>query len=154
VTTIALQLDPTLLDNPDLDIRYQLPDLLLERSNGLIQDNAYDYVGDSLLTLFLETTDVDAALVHILDVINNVRLLENDLRKGTAVGFSGATITKSCFRLILSESSKSRLRSETGLYPLLPLTLTLSPEYQGEGIILFAFASLPRFTPSSLFPLP
>lgn len=85
--TIAIQLDPALLDNPDLDIRYELPDLLAERSNGLIRDMGYDYVHDSqLLALFLETTDVEAALVQILEVINNVRLLENDLRSGTVVG--------------------------------------------------------------------
>ena len=85
--TIAIQLDPTLLDNPDLDIRYELPDLLAERSHGLIRDDGYDYVrDDQLLAVFLETTDVEAALVLILDVIHNVRLLENDLGQGTVIG--------------------------------------------------------------------
>ena len=85
--TIVIQLDPTQLDNPDADLRYRLPDLLVERSNGLIQDDAYDYLGDKpLMAVFLETTDVARSLVHVLDVINNVRLLENDLRKGTAIG--------------------------------------------------------------------
>jgi hypothetical protein len=34
--TIAVRLDPQLLDNPDADIRYRLPELLSERSAGVI----------------------------------------------------------------------------------------------------------------------
>ena len=44
--TIALRLDPRELINPDLDIRYALPDLLVERSGGVLSDDGYDYVGE------------------------------------------------------------------------------------------------------------
>jgi hypothetical protein len=43
---VMLQLDPARLSNPDLDIRYALPDLLVERSSGRLTDDGYDYPGD------------------------------------------------------------------------------------------------------------
>lgn len=83
---IVLRLDPCLLANPDADIRYQLPDLLSDRSAGAISANGYDYVGDTpVMVLFLNVIEVDPALECILDVVENVRLLDNDLRKAIAV---------------------------------------------------------------------
>ncbi len=84
--TITLRLDPQLLDNPDADIRYRLPDLLVERSRGVISDDGYDYVGTQpLLVLFLKTSKLKQALACVLDVIENVRVLDNDLRRGVVV---------------------------------------------------------------------
>ena len=83
---LIIKLDATRLDNPDLDIRYKLPDLLIERSHGLIQDDGYVYGTNTLwLLLYLRTTDVDAAMRHIVDVVDNIRLFENDLRPATTV---------------------------------------------------------------------
>ena len=47
---IALRLDPGRLENSDLDIRYALPDLLVERPGGALADGGYDYVGDPVPT--------------------------------------------------------------------------------------------------------
>jgi hypothetical protein len=81
--TIVLRLDPRLMANPDLDIRYVLPDLLSERSAGVISDDGYDYVGDRpYLVLFLQATALEPAVVCVRDVIENVRVLDNDLRPG------------------------------------------------------------------------
>jgi hypothetical protein len=81
--TIVLRLDPRLMANPDLDIRYVLPDLLSERSAGVISDDGYDYVGDRpYLVLFLHATALEPAVVCVRDVIENVRVLDNDLRPG------------------------------------------------------------------------
>jgi len=91
VERIVLRLDPRLLANPDADIRYQLPDLLAERSAGAIVDNGYDYVGEPpLLVLFLNVIEVEPAMACILDVVENVRLLDNDLRKAVAVAVERA----------------------------------------------------------------
>jgi hypothetical protein len=84
--TIIVRLEPTKLDNPDLDLRYAIPDEIAERSGGLIESEGYGYAeGSDLLLLFLGTADLKPALDCVLDVIVNVRLLENDLRKGTVV---------------------------------------------------------------------
>lgn len=51
---IAIRLNPQQLANPDLDIRYLLPDLLAQQSGGQIQDDGYDYVGSiPFLVVFL-----------------------------------------------------------------------------------------------------
>lgn len=83
---ILIRLDPRLLANPDADLRYELPDLLAARSNGAIADDGYDYVGEpSQLVLFLKVSDVELAIKCILDVVENERLLENDLRPAATV---------------------------------------------------------------------
>mgnify|MGYP001107229275 CR=1 FL=1 len=86
--TILLRLDPSAFDNPDADIRYMLPDLLAERSGGTISDNGYDYVDlgeTTFLVLFLKTADLQPALACVMDVIESVRVLNNDLRLGVVV---------------------------------------------------------------------
>jgi hypothetical protein len=84
--TIVIRLDPQLLSNPDLDIRYALPELLNQRSNGLINDGGYDYTGPGpFLMLFLETSETKASITCILDVIENIRVMDNDLGPAAVV---------------------------------------------------------------------
>lgn len=84
--TIALRLDPRELANPDLDIRYVLPDLLAERCGGILSDDGYDYVGESpYLLMFLKATDVEKAVGCIVEVIETCRVLDNDLRGSIVV---------------------------------------------------------------------
>src|SRR5262249_42113468 len=83
---LVVRLDPRQLSNPDADIRYVLPDLLAEQSGGLISDAGYDYVGqEPMLMLSLEATSVEPALACIVDVIENVRVLDNDLHLACVV---------------------------------------------------------------------
>ena len=42
--TIIILLDPSKLVNPDLDLRYKIPDCIEEVTDGRIQDNGYDYI--------------------------------------------------------------------------------------------------------------
>ena len=42
--TIVILLDPGKLINPDLDLRYLIPDRIMELTDGAIQDNGYDYI--------------------------------------------------------------------------------------------------------------
>ena len=84
--SIAIKIDPALLTNPDADMRYALPDLLSERSGGVIQDDGYDYIGPSnLMVVFLRVTDLERARACITEVITSVRVLENDLRHAATV---------------------------------------------------------------------
>src|SRR5207247_2223144 len=83
---IVLRLDPPFLDNPDADIRYRLPELLAARSAGVISGDGYDYVGQQpLLILFLKASDLSLALDCVVDVVENVRALDNDLRPAAVV---------------------------------------------------------------------
>ena len=53
--TIIIVLDSKKMTNPDLDIRYTLPDRIEEYTNHQIRDNGYDYLSDTELGLWLET---------------------------------------------------------------------------------------------------
>ena len=55
--TIVIVLNAAKMTNPDLDIRYALPDRIQEFTNNEIQDNGYDYLSDIELGLWLETND-------------------------------------------------------------------------------------------------
>lgn len=79
MASIAIRLDPRHLDDPDTDIRYLLPELLAKRSSGAIMENGYDYVGEGpFLVLFLSAPEIETALDCVVDVIENVRILDND----------------------------------------------------------------------------
>jgi hypothetical protein len=83
---IIIWLDPGHLTNPDLDIRYVLPDLLAERSGGLIKDDGYDYASDRrALLLFLKTDNVEESLPYVIDVIEYVPVLDNRLAPAATI---------------------------------------------------------------------
>jgi hypothetical protein len=84
--TIAIKLDSARLTNPDADMRYVLPDLLTQRSGGVIADDGYDYIGPSnTMVVFLKVSDLEKGTACINEVISNVRVLENDLRNAVMV---------------------------------------------------------------------
>jgi len=79
MSSIVVRLDPKLLENPDADLRYLLPDLLIERSAGLLVDDGYDYLDDGRMLLFLRTASLAAATEVVLHVIRNEELVGNSL---------------------------------------------------------------------------
>ena len=63
-----------------------LPDLLAERSGGLIEDGGYEYEdGSDALLICVQTEDLDRALVEIASLVEGERVLGNDLRDGMEV---------------------------------------------------------------------
>ncbi|UUZ54170.1 hypothetical protein LP419_38205 [Massilia sp. H-1] len=96
---IVLTLDPGLLENPDLDLRYAVPDLLAARSNGNVKDNGYDYEDqeDSSgphLAIFLVVNDFSAALALIKQVVLTEVVLENDLAPAAALYIQDGALRK------------------------------------------------------------
>lgn len=85
MTSIALRLDPQLLTNPDLDLRYALSERIVERTEGSLTDDGCDYDGESHLVLFFESENLEADVATLVEVINNERILENDLRPAAVV---------------------------------------------------------------------
>lgn len=86
MATIALRLDPRGLANPDLDIRYALPDLLIEQCGGIISDGGCGHVGDIIcLLVLLQGADVERAIGCIREVIEGRTVLCNDLRDSIVV---------------------------------------------------------------------
>lgn len=81
--TIIILLDPLKLKNPDLDLRYNIPDRIEEISGGSIGDNGYDYIeignrGD-ILGIWLETESADENYPVIVKLFKEEKFLGNDL---------------------------------------------------------------------------
>jgi hypothetical protein len=84
--TIYVRLDPRKLENPDLDLRYVIPDLIAKQSCGLVTDDGYDYVGDvPFLLLFMKTADAEQGLLWVLTTLENEDVLGNNLLRAAVV---------------------------------------------------------------------
>lgn len=80
---VILQLDPARLNNPDADLRYDLPRLLEKHLNGKVKDDGYDYVttdtGATLMLVFLETDDPSKSASGVVQFLECERVRDNDL---------------------------------------------------------------------------
>lgn len=93
--TIIIVLDPAKLENPDLDLRYRIPNRIEEVSNGAIQDDGYDYIdveggrpGSSLLGIWLRTESAGENWPLILKLFQDEKFMENDLSKSAEIFIS------------------------------------------------------------------
>ena len=87
MTSLVIKLSAGTLPNPDLDLRYLIPDLLEERSGRIIKSDGYDY-GPSdphNLYLFLKTDSPEESIACITQVMNSDTLLGNQLSKSVVV---------------------------------------------------------------------
>jgi hypothetical protein len=84
--SIVIKIVPDKLVDPNLDMRYVLPDLIAERSGNFIQDDGYDYASQSdAMLVYLTTNDLQKALPIVIDVIENVTVLGNCLKDAVIV---------------------------------------------------------------------
>ena len=83
--TIIIVLNPGKLENPDLDLRYDIPDRIEEVSNGAIQDNGYDYIDAEegqpgpLMGIWLRTESAGENWPVIVKLFQEERFQGNDL---------------------------------------------------------------------------
>ena len=87
--SILIRLDPGRMDNPDTDLRYLIPDRLVETSNGILQANGYDYEdGTQAMLLHLSTTDLAAAVPFVIELLENEVICGNRLAEASRVSTS------------------------------------------------------------------
>lgn len=86
--TIIITLNSDKMDNPDLDIRYELPDRIDEYTDGAITDNGYDYLDNDIMGIWLETDDAAGNVAKVIQLIESEEILENDLTKSAQVFIS------------------------------------------------------------------
>lgn len=94
--TIIILLDPAKLANPDLDLRYRIPDCIEEVTDNRIQDNGYDYIdssldsenGRDLLGIWLKTEDAANNYKDIVKLFQEKKFLENDLSESAEIYIS------------------------------------------------------------------
>jgi hypothetical protein len=84
--SIVIKIGPGKLVDPNLDMRYVLPDLIVERSGNLIQADGYDYATQSdAMLVYLTTKDLKKALPIVIDVVENATVLGNCLKDAVIV---------------------------------------------------------------------
>ena len=84
--TVTIQLNPDLLKNPDLDIRYELPEKIAASSDLLLSDDGYDYGRTtSRLTIFMFTKDLAAAVAFVLKFLEAEIMGNHLLQQGVIV---------------------------------------------------------------------
>lgn len=92
--TIIITLDPADLVNPDLDLRYCIPERIEEASNGIIQDNGYDYIdveeGQSgpLMGIWLKTETAEENWPVIEKLFQQEKFKGNDLSRSAKIYIS------------------------------------------------------------------
>ena len=86
--TIIITLDSEQMNNPDLDIRYLLPDRIDEYTEGAVSDNGYDYLDNDIMGIWLETEDAAANVEKVIQLIESEEILENDLSKAACIYIS------------------------------------------------------------------
>lgn len=85
--TIVISMDARKMENPDLDIRYSLPDRIEEWSQGAVKDNGYDYTDDTgcVLSVWLQTEDAEVWWPKIVELLKTEKFEDNDLSQTALV---------------------------------------------------------------------
>ena len=86
--TIIITLDSRKMDNPDLDIRYILPDRIDEYTDGQITDNGFDYITVDIMWIWLETENASENVDKVISLIESEEILDNDLSRAAEVFIS------------------------------------------------------------------
>ena len=86
--TIIITLDSRKMDNPDLDIRYILPDRIDEYTDGQITDNGFDYITGDIMGIWLETENAYENVDKVISLIESEEILDNDLSRAAEVFIS------------------------------------------------------------------
>jgi len=86
--TIIITLDSRKMDNPNLDIRYILPDRIDEYTDGQITDNGFDYITGDIMGIWLETENASENVDKVISLIESEEILDNDLSRAAEVFIS------------------------------------------------------------------
>jgi hypothetical protein len=88
--TIIIKLDSQKLVNPDLDMRYTIPDYIEAYTDGVVTDNGYDYVNEdgNELAIWLDTQDAAAQVQNVIHCLKTKRFCGNDLSQTAQIYIS------------------------------------------------------------------
>ena len=87
MSAIVISMDSRTMENPDLDIRYVLPDRIEEWSGGAVSDDGYDYMDEEghILGVWLETENAESWWPKIVELLKTEQFCENDLSRSALV---------------------------------------------------------------------
>jgi len=101
--SIVIRLDPKELENPDLDLRYDIPRLLELRSRGSIKEDGYDYEPkpSNAMQIYLSTADLEKAVPLVIELLERQPMHGNFLARASQVGVSeGDALNTREFRIV------------------------------------------------------
>ena len=102
--TVIIVLDSAKMQNPDLDIIYDLPDRIDEFTNHAVYDNGYDYLSETKIGIWLETDNASANLEKIIELLKSEKFSDNDLSASAEI--------------YISEDECAKLENSRKTYPL------------------------------------
>ncbi len=77
---LVITLDPDTLPNPDLDLRYELPDMLEELSAGRLKNDGYEYTAGDAMEVYLEVAPgVDDPVALARALLKDRLIYDNDI---------------------------------------------------------------------------
>lgn len=79
--TIIIMLDPKKLEDPDLDLTYELPVRIEEYTDNKVYDNGYDYIDGNVIALWLAAENAEEGVKKVIELIKSERIVDNDLSK-------------------------------------------------------------------------
>ena len=82
--TIGIVLDPGKMSNPDLDIRYDLPERIEEYTDGKVKESA----SDERMVIWLDTEDAQKNVGDVIQLISSEMILDNDLTEAAEIYIS------------------------------------------------------------------
>ena len=87
MAAIVISMDSRKMANPDLDIRYLLPDRIEEWSEGAVTDDGYDYVDEDghILAVWLETENAEGWWPKVVELLKTEQFMDNDLSQSAVV---------------------------------------------------------------------
>ena len=77
--TIIIKLDSEKLENPDLDIIYQLPVRIEEVTDEKVYDNGYDYLTNEVIGVWLAAESAEEQYQDVLELLKKESFCGNDL---------------------------------------------------------------------------
>ncbi len=90
---IAIRLNPRDMKNPDLDLRYRIPDLVAKITNGRIEDDAYDYADGDTLVVYLLCENPEADVREVIEILRENELCKNQILDTAVIGISNDAAT-------------------------------------------------------------
>ena len=76
------------MPNPDADLRYQIPDLIADSTNGRIRDDGYDYVDGDIMIVYLSCDDPASGVADVIETLRANEICDNHILDSAVIGIS------------------------------------------------------------------
>ncbi len=85
---IAIRLDPKKLNNPDLDIRYEIPGKIEELTSGAIRDDGYDYLDEcgNIMVIYLSSEEPERQIKAVIKILSENVFHGNHILESAEIG--------------------------------------------------------------------